>query len=80
MVPSPNSKRPDTELMSSAEAAQELGYTVQHVRRLVREGRIAGQKLARDWVVRRRSVDEYVAARANLKFTLSVLPRGKPTQ
>ncbi|MDT8370210.1 MAG: helix-turn-helix domain-containing protein [Longimicrobiales bacterium] len=52
--------------MTSIEAAHQLGYTVQHVRRLIRQGSLEGQKLGRDWVVDERSVERMLARRANL--------------
>lgn len=59
-----------TDQISSREAAGLLGYTVQHVRRLIRQGTLDGFKLGRDWIVRRESVDEYLARRANLNLPL----------
>ena len=57
-------------LISSAEAADELSYTVQHVRRLVREGRLTGYKIGRDWLVSRESVQAYLTSKANLPLPL----------
>lgn len=47
----------DPEYITSAQAAEQLGYTIQHVRRLIGQGRLAGFKLGRDWVVSRTSVE-----------------------
>jgi excisionase family DNA binding protein len=57
-------------IITTQDAARLLGYEVQHVRRLLRWGRLEGQKLGRDWAVIRDSVDQYLAARDNLRFPL----------
>ena len=46
--------------LTSREAAQETGYNVEHIRRLVRTGRLKAQKLGRDWVIDRASLLEYL--------------------
>ncbi len=48
-------------LLTIAETAKLLGYTQQHVRRLVAAGELAGEKLGRDWVISRASVEDYRA-------------------
>lgn len=58
------------ELLTSAEVARTLGYTVQHVRRLVRQGDLRGQKLGRDWVIPRGSVENFVANKENVELPL----------
>lgn len=45
--------------ISSKEAANELGYTIQHTRLLIREGKLDAVKFGRDWMVVRESVVEY---------------------
>jgi excisionase family DNA binding protein len=50
-----------------------LGYTVQHIRRLVKAGALRGEKVGRDWIVYRASVEAFMAHRANTKLSL---PRG----
>lgn len=57
-----------TEVITCEEAARLLGYTVQHVRRLVRDGKLQGVKLGRDWVLSRDSVDRLLAANENLRL------------
>ncbi|MGH7574517.1 MAG: DNA methyltransferase [Longimicrobiales bacterium] len=52
-------------VLSSQETADRLGYTRQHVRRLIRTGQLRGHKVARDWVVDAESVDRYIAALEN---------------
>ena len=49
----------DDEYLSTKDAAAELGYTVQHTRLLIREGKLAGRKFGRDWMVVRESVASY---------------------
>ncbi len=56
--------------MSTEDAAQRLEYTVQHVRRLVRDGKLKGEKVGRDWIVSEPSLDEYLSARNNLALQL----------
>ncbi len=60
-----------TPYVTSAEAAHALGYTIQHVRRLVRERRLDGMKLGRDWLVLRSSVAAYLVRGEALEFTLN---------
>ncbi len=62
---------PDLSHITSTESAKRLGYTVQHVRRLIRQGQLQGFKLGRDWMVREESVDQYVARKANLHLPLT---------
>ncbi len=45
------------------EAAQALGYSLQHTRKLIREGSLQGVKRGRDWFVIIESVEEYIARR-----------------
>ena len=59
-----------SEVITTAEAARLLGYTPQHVRRLVRDGRLEGTKIGRDWVILRDSISAYLAARDNLNLDL----------
>lgn len=59
-----------TDLITSADAAKQLGYTVQHIRRLVRQGTLLGEKMGRDWVVQQSSVEEFMAHRENLPLPL----------
>lgn len=58
---------------TSIEAAEILGYTVQHVRRLIREGKLPGKKLGRDWMVERAAVEKFMASRDNLRLPLQNL-------
>ncbi len=47
------------EYVSTKDAADELGYTVQHTRLLIREGKLSAKKFGRDWMVVRESVEAY---------------------
>ncbi len=38
-------------LLSTKEAAEKLGLSPDHVRRLLEQGKLEGKKLERDWVV-----------------------------
>ena len=56
------------EWLTVKEAAELLGYTPQHVRRLIIAGDLTGQKRGRDWFVTRSSL---------LGFQERVGPEGK---
>jgi excisionase family DNA binding protein len=45
--------------MTTKEAAEKLGYTTQHTRLLIRQGKLEGSKFGRDWMVVRESVEAY---------------------
>lgn len=49
----------DVQYLTTAEAANRLGFTVQHTRRLVRDGIIEGRKLGRDWLLTESSVERH---------------------
>ena len=65
------------EYMTTPEASESLGYTVQHTRRLVREGRLQGAKMGRDWLILRESVAQYVT-RVSTQPLIPVQKRGRP--
>ncbi len=48
-------------LISLAEAAELCGLSSAHLRRLVREGKISGTKIGRNWVTTEEAVREYLA-------------------
>ncbi len=50
-----------TEYIETSEAAKELNYHVEHVRRMMREGRLKGIKIGRTWLVQKKSLEEFVA-------------------
>lgn len=45
--------------LTSRHAAAQLGYTVQHTRLLIRNGKLEAAKFGRDWLVARESVAQY---------------------
>ena len=47
------------EWITTKEAAELTGYDVTHVRWLIREERVLGQKFGRDWMVNRKSIQDY---------------------
>lgn len=59
------------DLTTTAAAAKSLGYTPQHVRRLVRQGILDGEKVGRDWLIREESLRRFVASRENTELQLS---------
>lgn len=59
---------PDHAYISTEEAANQLAYTPQHVRRLVREGKLDGEKVGRSWIVRQDSVSQHLAVQENLSL------------
>ena len=54
------------EFISTEEAAEKLKYHVEHVRRMMREGSIAGLKIGRTWQVRREALDSYMKRTAKM--------------
>ncbi|RMF53742.1 MAG: DNA-binding protein [Bacteroidetes bacterium] len=57
--------------VSTKEAAEDLGYTVQHTRLLIRQGYLEAIKFGRDWLIVRESVAEYKARRENTSDDLT---------
>ena len=51
----------DDEYITTREAADRLGYTTQHTRLLIRQGKLEATKFGRDWLVVREAVEEYHA-------------------
>lgn len=51
--------------MTTKEAADTLGYTPQHTRLLIREGKLPAVKSGRDWLLPRKAVEDYLAARGD---------------
>lgn len=51
------------DLVTTQQAADVLNYTVQHTRLLIRQGRLQGVKIGRDWLIRRDSFDRFVRER-----------------
>ena len=46
--------------VTTKEAAELSGYHVQHIRRLIRSGKIEAKKWGRDWIVNRGSLLLYI--------------------
>ncbi len=67
----------DSKYITTSEASETLGYTIQHTRRLVRDGRLYGAKMGRDWLILRESVAEYVT-RSNTTPPITAPKRGRP--
>lgn len=44
--------------MTSTEAAKILGFTSDHVRKLIYQGKIKGEKLGRNWIIEKRYLDK----------------------
>ena len=53
-------------LLSVAEAAEISGYHPEHIRRLIREGKVKAQKFASVWQVDRYSLQIYMRNAENL--------------
>ena len=60
----------DPEYISTDRAAAILGYSPVHVRRLVRRGHLEAEKLGRDWLILRESVDRRVGSKENYSLRL----------
>jgi len=58
------------EQVTTKVAAELLGFTVQHVRRLVREGHLRGARLGRDWLIEKASINKLVTKRENLELPI----------
>lgn len=58
----PDNSRVDDpeEIMSTAQVAAELKVSDARVRRLLLDGALRGEKVGRDWIVRRKNVEEYL--------------------
>lgn len=52
---------PHEEWITVPEAAKISGYSESHLRYLLREGKLNGRKVGRDWVTTRQAIEEYVA-------------------
>lgn len=44
--------------VTSAEAAESLGFTQDHVRKLINRGRIKAEKLGRNWIIEKKNLDK----------------------
>jgi excisionase family DNA binding protein len=48
------------DFITTENAAHMLKFHVEHVRRLLREGDLKGEKIGTAWLVLKKSVDEYI--------------------
>lgn len=44
------------QLITCAQAAEELGFTPDYIRRLIMEKKIAAEKVGRDWLLTRKAI------------------------
>jgi excisionase family DNA binding protein len=44
--------------VTSAEAAELLGFSRDHVRKLIIQGRIKAEKLGRNWIIEKKNLDK----------------------
>ena len=54
------------DFLTVSQAAQLLGHSVQHTRLLIRQAKLTGNKIGRDWVIPRTSVVKYKESKANV--------------
>jgi excisionase family DNA binding protein len=47
--------------ITTDEAAKLSGFTEQYIRKMIREKRIEGQKVRRDWILSRASLERFLA-------------------
>ena len=50
-----------SEWISVKEAAEHTGYTTRHIRHLLTNGLVKGQKFGRDWFTTKKDLDAYLA-------------------
>ena len=65
--------------LTTEEAAEVLGYTRQHIRVLIYEGRLRGERFGKSWLVSRSSVEDYSMRRQNLSL-FGNSKRGRPSR
>lgn len=44
--------------LTSAEAAQSLGFSPDHVRKLILQGKIKAEKLGRNWIIEKKNLEK----------------------
>lgn len=64
------------DLVKVAEAARIMGFSMQHTRLLIRQGKLKGTKIGRDWIVARESLESFLAQR-NTQPLLAINKRGR---
>lgn len=55
----------ESNLITVGQAAEALGFSVQHTRLLIRQGKLRALKVGRDWVIPRDEVSEYLTRYRN---------------
>ena len=56
-----NTTMPDlAEFMTTQEAADRLGFTLQGVSKLIRQNRLSAERFGKSWLVSKKSVHEYL--------------------
>jgi excisionase family DNA binding protein len=60
--------------VTSGVAAERLDYSIQHVRRLIKQRRLDGFKLGRDWVVSSASVEAWANRGELIDLPLDQMP------
>ena len=50
-----------SELISVTEASEISGFTPAYIRRLIRQNRIEGVRIGRNWLTTRRAIQEYLS-------------------
>jgi len=44
--------------LTSSEAAKALGFSPDHVRKLIRQGKIKAERIGRNWIIEKKSLDK----------------------
>jgi len=65
----------ESNLMTVSQAANILGYSVQHTRLLIRRKKLRALKLGRDWTISREDLTQYMESHQHNKA--SIKRRGK---
>ncbi len=58
-----------TEFMTTQEAANKLGFHVRSIPKMVRDKILDGVRFGRDWLVSRKSVEDYLAKTKDMSKT-----------
>jgi len=70
----------ETNLLTVPEASEFLGHSVQHIRLLIREGKLNGYKIGRDWMIPRSAITEYDTHRSRLPLFPNLDENGQKSQ
>jgi excisionase family DNA binding protein len=63
--------------LTTRQAADKLGYSLQHTRLLIRSGSLAGEKIGRSWLIPLVAVQDILQRRRNLELIPNPR-RGRP--